>query len=523
MESSCIRYADLPGASRLFLDFLYHPDRLTSFYRHLPSEPEAYARAAAEIDFPDDRRAALVAALAARNAGNPSLDLLARPGTVAVVTGQQVGLFSGPAYTVYKALTAVKLARQLEAQGIPAVPVFWLATEDHDFAEVNHCWVFDPQHRPIELEMRISSSGQPVGNVMLAQPPVEELRSALADFPFAGEVSELVRECYTPGRTMGEAFGALLARLFTGYGLLQVDPMVPAVRELAVPAIRAALEIAPVLSRELIERNQALVAAGYHAQVHFEDHTSLVFLLEAGRRLQLRRHEREYLVNGRRFATEELMARAADLSPNALLRPVVQDSILPTVAYVGGPAELAYLAQAEVIYGEILGRMPVPLHRAGFTLLDPRSRKLLDRYKLVLADFFQGEQVLKERLAFMLIPPELSQTLDETKTTAESAIEHLGGELKAFDPTLAAVTERSRKKIAYQLSKIERKVGRELMRRDERTAADAAYLYGLIYPNRHLQERFYSILPFLACHGLDLIAQVYDNVRLDCPDHQLLV
>ena len=141
------------------------------------------------------------------------------------------------------------------------------------------------------------------------------------------------------------------------------------------PPSRAAVEAAPELTERLLERNRELTAAGYHAQVHVEAATSLVFLLENGRRLALRRHNSEYVLNGRRLTTAELAARATELSPNALLRPVVQDAILPTAAYVGGPAELAYLAQAEVIYRRLLGRMPVPFPRSGFTLLDERSRE----------------------------------------------------------------------------------------------------------------------------------------------------
>src|ERR1051325_11048788 len=186
MACTCVRHSDLPGASKLFLDLLYHPDGLRPYYPHLPSDPESYARAA-KIDFSRERRAALIETLRPGNAGNASLDRLAEPGTVAVVTGQQVGLFSGPAYTIYKALTAVKLAGELAARGIPAVPVFWLATEDHDFAEVNHCWVFNPAHEPVKLEMSASAAGQPVGEVLLANPPVDELRRVLDGFPFGGE------------------------------------------------------------------------------------------------------------------------------------------------------------------------------------------------------------------------------------------------------------------------------------------------------------------------------------------------
>src|SRR5215813_11403877 len=208
MECTCVRHSDLPGASKLFLDLLYHPDRLQSYYPNLPAGEDTYARAA-QIDLPPERRAALIEALRPGNAGNPSLDALAKPGTVAVVTGQQVGLFSGPAYTIYKALTAVKLARELTARGIPAVPVFWLATEDHDFAEVNHCWVFNQVNQPVKLEMQVAASGQPVGQVRLTAPPLHELSATLGGFPFGTDVSALVAECYQAGATMGEAFESL--------------------------------------------------------------------------------------------------------------------------------------------------------------------------------------------------------------------------------------------------------------------------------------------------------------------------
>jgi bacillithiol biosynthesis cysteine-adding enzyme BshC len=520
MECTCIRHTDLPHTSKLFADLIYHPDRVRSFY---PSS-SGFEAAARRIRWSPERRAALVSVLREQNGDSPSLDLLSRPDTVAVVTGQQVGLFSGPAYTIYKALTAAKLARDLTARGIPSVPVFWLATEDHDFAEVNHFWTFDAGHHPIKLQIDgRAPANQPVGEVKLTETPLAELRETLRQFPFGEDTVALVADAYAPGTTLGQAFGTLLKRLLAKYDVPRIDPMSPAARDLAAPAIRAALASASELTSQVLERNRELEAAGYHAQVHVEDHTSFVFLLENGRRTTLRRHNREYISNGRRFSTEELMERANQLSPNALLRPVVQDWILPTAAYIGGPAELAYLAQAEVIYRAVLGYMPVALNRTGFTLLDQRSRKLMSRYGLNLADFFHGEDVLRERIASRLIPPSLAQVLEETRKTTEQSAGRLTRELAAFDPTLQAALGKSRKKMLYQLEKIERKIGREAMARDERAAREAAYLYGLIYPNRHLQERLYSIIPFVARHGLDLIDHLYENVRLDCPDHQLLV
>jgi bacillithiol biosynthesis cysteine-adding enzyme BshC len=523
MHCTCVRYTDLPQTSRLLVDVLYHPDRTGGFYRHPLRDLAAYQAAAAEIHLTDERRAALIQALQVQNSGSAALERLAQPGTMAVMTGQQVGLFSGPAYTIYKALHTVRLAEWLTENGIPAVPVFWLATEDHDFAEVNHTWVFGQEHRPAKLEMRRAASLQPVGEVTLMAPPLDELRVAMEGLPFADEVADLAAEAYSSGKTMGAAFGALLRKLLARFDILQVDPMLPAFRELAAPALRAAVEAGPELTASVLERNRELAAAGYHTQVHVEPQTSFVFLLENGKRLALRRNGNEYVESGRRFSAQELANRAASLSPNALLRPVVQDSMLPTVAYIGGHAEIAYLAQSEAIYRTLLGRMPVAVPRTGFTIVDERSQKKIERYRLGLPDFFQGEEFLRERIAATLVPPKLTATMQDTVAQVESAVNRLRAELTAFDPTLAKALEHSARKIRYQLAKTERKAGREAMHRDERTARDAASLYGLIYPERHLQERLYSILPFLAKHGLDLIDHIYEAIQLECSDHRLMV
>ncbi len=523
MHCTCVRHTDLPHTTQLFADVLYHPDRTAGLYRHPIRDLEAYRAAAAEIRFGDAERAALVAALRVRNPAGPSLERLAQPGTVAVVTGQQVGLFSGPAYTIYKALHAAKLAEWLSANGIPAVPVFWLATEDHDFAEVNHVWVFDAQHRAQKLEMRRTSNSQPVGDVTLVAPPVRELRTALQGLPFGEEVADAVEDAYRAGSTMGKSFGELVRGLLARHDILQVDPLLPEFRRLAAPALRRAVEAGPELNAQVLERNRDLIAAGYHAQVHVEEQTSFVFLLENEKRLTLRRHAGEYVLNGRRFTRQELMDRAEELSPNALLRPVVQDSMIPTVAYIGGPAELAYLAQSEPIYRTLLDRMPVAVPRSGFTILDERSAKRMTRYGLELPDFFRGEGALREQIAARLVPPALAGRIRDTVAEVDGVVDRLRQLLLAFDPTLAKALDRSGKKVRHQLVKIEGKVGREALRRDERGAHDAASLYGLICPERHLQERLYSFLPFLAKHGMDLTDRVYEAVELDCPDHRLMV
>jgi bacillithiol synthase len=517
MEPACIRHTDLPGTSTLFSDFTYHFDRVARFYRHDPHAGDSFAAAAHELNYPDDRRAALVQALAAQNGPSESLDLLAKPGTVAVVTGQQVGLFSGPAYTIYKALTAVHGARALSARGIPAVPLFWLATEDHDFAEVNHAWTFNQAHEAVEL--RVPTPGEangrqrPVGGLVLDRPPIDELLRSLEGFPHAEEVGAAVKRAYRPGVTMGAGFRALLAELLGKFGLVFLDPLDPAIRKISAPLVAEALGAAPELKASLLERNRELEAAGYHAQVHLEEKTSLFFLLENGERVPLRRNDSEF---------GSLRGRAAEVSPNALLRPVVQDYLLPTIAYIGGPAELAYLAQSQVLYDRLLGRMPVVMARSAFTLVEPRAVKLMKQYGLNLPEIFVDPESLKGRIAHALVPDSLERGFGETAAQVARSLDQLRGELEEFDHTLAAALDKSRAKILYQIEKAGRKIARETMHRDERATGDANYLSALLYPQRHLQERFYTILPFLAEHGLELIDQLYQAVESDCPDHRVL-
>ncbi len=522
MQGACVRHTEIPHTSRLFADYLYHFDRVSRFYEYSPHDAAAFRAAAASIDYPEERRAQLVAALRAQNGDSPALEELARPGTYAVVTGQQVGLFSGPAYTIYKALTAAALARRLSESGLRSVPVFWLATEDHDFSEVNHAFVFDAAHRPVRLAAGGDFARRPVGDLPIERPPVDELRSALKDFAYGDQVADVVGACYTPGRTMGSAFADLLGRLLPQAGLLMLDPQHASSRELAAPLIRRAVEAMPGLAARLLARNQELAEAGYHAQVHVEEQTSLVFLLERGERIPLRRHGVEYAANGRTYSAGELADRAASLSPNALLRPVAQDYMLPSVAYIGGPAELAYLAQAQVVYEQLLGRMPVAVPRQGATLLDARSAKLMARYGLALPDLLHGEEAVRERIAARLVPAEVAQALERAKGRSREAFDDLAAVLAGFDATLGAAFAKSRRKMEYQLAKTERKTARAALLRNERAAADAAYLTGLVYPEKHLQERYYSVLPFLARHGVDLVDRLAAEVKLDCLDHRVI-
>ena len=238
--------------------------------------------------------------------------------------------------------------------------------------------------------------------------------------------------------------------------------------------------------------------------------------------MALRRQNGDYLAGKHKISAQDLAARAQDLSPNALLRPVVQDSMIPTIAYVGGPAELAYLAQSEVLYRKLLGRQPIAVHRAGFTLLDAHSRKLMDRYRLELPDFFHGELSVREKAARTVVDPLLMTKVSTARESAIQSLHRMAGELNSFDRSTARALQKSWRKIEYQFDRIQLKVAREAFTRDNRAARDVSLLACSVFPRGKLQERVYSSVTLFAQYGPDLIPQLFNHVALGCPDHQIL-
>jgi bacillithiol synthase len=522
MEPSCVRQTSIPGTSKLFADFLYQFDRVEKYFPWHFGNFEHLVESARALQFPEERRAGIVRALRGQNPSSPALDKLEKPGTVAVVTGQQVGLLSGPSYTVFKALTAVRIAAQLNEQGIRAVPIFWLATEDHDLAEVDHAWLFDSVGSPVKISAEGGSvANSPVGNVEITRLELGEISKTLGGLPFGSEVLSRVEQFYRPGTTFGRAFHDLVRDILGGFDLIYLDPLAPEIRALCAPFLSEVVQRVDELVPALRERSSELEAAGYHAQVHLDSNASLLFSLDGGKRLALKYKEGRFSSRDQSVDASELSARGETLSPNALLRPVMQDYLLPTVTYVGGPAEIAYMAQSHVLYQRLLGRMPVIYPRNSFTILDGRAAKLLDRYGIHVVDLLDSHDRVKSVIAAKLVPQELRAEMAGLRSGVTNSLSGMREKLLHYDPTLAAAADKSLAKIGYQLDKLTAKTARETMRRDLRAEADGQYLSNLIYPQRHLQERFYSILPFLAKHGLDLPHNLYGQTQLACPDHML--
>ncbi len=540
MKAQCLPFTQIPQTSRLFTDFLAYTPRIQPFYPHSPHFSEWSKAESETVQYDASRRERVSAILEKQNKSwDASPQTLAnlgrlRRGAVAVVTGQQVGLFGGPAFSLYKALTAVRLAEEASAAGIDAVPVFWLATSDHDLAEVNNVSI--PGQDGVLRALTTSSHalpGAPVSDVRFGEeilPVVEEAVSLLGD----SEAMQILRESYRPGETMGSAFGRLYATLFAKWGVILLDAADPALHKLAAPLYKSAIERAAELNEALLARGRDLESAGYEQQVKVTASSVLLFALHNGARTAIHRREgsgSEEFVIGSVAGAEKLSATALlhriatapeNFSPNVLLRPVVQDYLLPTLVYAGGAAETAYFAQVGAVYKTLTGRVTPILPRFSATLVDPKVHHKLEHYGLTVLDAFHGPEALRNALASRALPAGLQAAFDRANKSVEESFASLQEALAKLDTTLVEASQTGASKVRYQLDRLRERAMAAELRRSEVVGRHAEWLSNALYPARALQERGVAGIYFLARHGMELLQTIHDTLHTDCHDHQVL-
>jgi bacillithiol synthase len=536
MKAQCLPFAQVPHTSRLFLDYLSYSPDVREFYPRSPLFPEWVKEEAGSFRHDDGRRKIVSDVLESQNrkwgAGPKTFANIERlkRGALTAVTGQQVVLFGGPLFSIFKALTAVKLAEHATASGVDCVPIFWLATEDHDLAEVNHVSLVSETGAPEPLA--IDSHGledTPVGTIELGpevDPVVARATALLGDT----EVATWLRESYRPGENMGSAFARLLARLFADWGVILLDQSDPVLHDLAKPMLRQAVERAAELNGALLSRDKALEAAGYQPQVKVTPATTLLFEIKEGVRTVVRRKndggQGEFSIGSDHSSAQEMLdrieANPASFSPNVLLRPIVQDYLLPTLVYTGGPAEVAYFAQVAVVYEKLLGRVTPVLPRFSATLVEPKALRLLERYGLTLPDLFQGPEKLRESLAAQALPSDLQVRFTEAKTSLEKSLGAVRETLARLDSTLVDAASNAEEKMKYQLTQLEARAARAEVQRNEVVTRHADSLSTALYPNKSLQEREFAGVSFVGRYGPSLLQSLYDAIHTDCHDHQVI-
>jgi bacillithiol biosynthesis cysteine-adding enzyme BshC len=551
MSAECYPIATLPHTTKLFREFLAMNESANSPVRAwYGAEPlgSEWMKPAAASSHATALADALDAQSRAYGAGSATLANIAklRTGARTIVTGQQVGLLGGPLLTLLKAATAVARARQATAEtGIEHVPIFWLATEDHDLEEVDQVSLLSK--KSVEtLHLNAKAHAAPVGNIPF-DARINALLDQASELLHHAPICDLLRECYgyqpanNNGPTFASAFARLMTRLFAGHGLIVMDAAGRDFHTLGASTLRFAIEHAEELEVALLARAAELEAAGYHAQVLVKPGASLLFLISevkgAQNRQALHREPDGSWKAGTgnsatSYATAELLAildaAPERLSPNALLRPVFQDTILPTTAYVGGPAEVAYFAQSAVLYQRILGRIAPILPRLSATLVEPSIGAMMAQHEVSLPDAMRSTEELAQRLAARALPIEAKRRLADAGNALDVALTAAQEYLAKLDASLARSAEVSASKMRYQMGRLRRLAATFELHRESslRKHAEAISLH--LFPNAHPQERVLAGVWFLAAwesaHGNSsgLIARLVEEAASQQPSHLVI-
>ena len=549
VKAHCLPFSQIPHSTRLFTDYLSYSPAVQPFYPRSPYSSEWLKEEAGKISYDSTRRRRMAAILERQNQswqnqagkenGNASPKTISnlerfRQGAAAIVTGQQVGLFGGPMFSMYKALTAVKLAEEATAGGVDAVPIFWLATYDHDLAEVNHISLPGSEGALQTLTTPShAAAGAPVSAVHLGDeivPLVEQAAVLLGDT----EATRLLRETYRPGETLGTAFARFYSRLFAEWGVIVLDASDPELHREAEPIYRGAVERAGELAAAVVARGHALEAAGYHQQVKVTPSSVLLFTLQNGARTPIQRHgegeSAEFVIAGEgaseKISQAELLRRVSSapeqFSPNVLLRPIVQDYLLPTLAYTGGAAEAAYFAQAGAVYERLVGRVTPMVPRFSATIVEPKIQRVLERHGIAVPDTFSGPEAVRQELAAHSLPHDLQAAFEVTKNSLDANLRTVKDALAKLDRTLVDAAETSRSKIQHQLEKLQAQAARAEAQKGELVSRHAEVLSQALYPEKGLQERAIAGVYFMARYGSELLHQLHDAIHTDCHDHQIL-
>jgi bacillithiol synthase len=540
-----IPFRSIPHQSSLFLSYIDFAPAALRFYRGAPTL-ENLTRTAKDLvanrQFP---RSEIVSILRRQNESfgidaetARNIDCLERSDCAAILTGQQVGLFTGPIYTIYKALAAIRIAEELKSRGILSVPVFWMETEDHDLPEATRRTLASADHSVGVTDygdMLFKDAEVPQGSVGRMQFPenirqvVQHYLDHLPDTVWKQEIRLQLETACRPGATFAQSFAQLLSGIFRGSGLILFDPHCPDAKRLARGILQKAIRDADVIRHALLERNKDLEAAGFHAQVSVLENSTVLFYFQDGARYALEKKGSGFSLKNShgRFSVDSLIQCAEQspekFSPNVLLRPLIQDHLFPTAAYVGGSAEVAYFAQIEVLYKTWNRPMPIIWPRNSFTLLEPGISAELDRLGIDVQDCFRGRQCLTEKALSGSGCLEAASNLETLQERLDQGLAEIRPEIELVDATLATALETARRKILHNVQRLKSHLIQLEATKDSRISKSLDLLMNHCFPNQKLQERELGIQHFWVRHGASVLDALRSSLEVECFSHRVLL
>lgn len=527
-----------PWINRLAADYAFDFGRLADFYAGNPADASAWRDAISRARQFQRQRDAVAALLAAqqqrRGAPAESVAAAARirdPGTVAVVTGQQAGLFGGPLFTLLKAITAIRLAERVrDEHGATAVPIFWIDSEDHDWEEVKSCGLLDAELALLNIAVSDppGANQRSVARMTLddsVRAAIESLEAGLPRTEFTPELISQIRGAYKPGAGMAHAFGQWIEAILGPRGLIVFDASDPAAKAIVAPVFRQEIEHAGRTSQLAAEAGTGLAGRGYHAQVTPHEGQPAIFHLDGGRE-PIRQQDGRFSIGDRTYTREallELLERAPhEFSPNVLLRPLVQDTLFPTVCYVAGPSELAYLGQLRGVYAAFGLPMPLIQQRATATIVDSNSMRFLTRHEFALENLRAQDEAALNQLLEAQLPAAVEASYEDAAHAVEDRMEALAKAVPLIDPTLEGATRSTLSRMQDDLKKLHGKIIQAAKRRDETLRRQFQHAKTQAFPGGHPQERTIGFVYFLNKYGPALVDRLGDELSLEMGTHWVI-
>ena len=527
-----------PWIRRLASDYAFAYANVAPFFAGDPATPAAWADTIQRSQSYARQPAELARILAAQQelrgapaAARASAARLADPATRVVITGQQAGLFGGPLFTLLKALTTMKLAAKVEREhGVPVVPVFWIDAEDHDWPEVSGCTVLDTELTPSTIRLAdLDGAGHlPIARLALkadSAAAVDQLEAALPDSEFKAAIIESLRKAYAPGVGMATAFGKWLEEVLGPHGLVVYDSSDAAAKVLARDVFVKEVSQPGHTARIAATAGEALVAKGYHAQATLADGTVSVFHLNA-QRSPVRVEGDQAFIGERALTLAQLVDEARQqpqrFSPNVLLRPIVQDTVFPTICYVAGPNELAYLGQLKEVYAHFGVPMPLMYQRATATLADSATVRFLTKYELPLTALRAQDEAALNQLLHSQLPPTVEHSLAAVTSAIDERMAAVATAVPLIDPTLEGAVKSTLGKLQHEVHALNNKVIQAAKRKDETLRRQFQRAQALTFPQGHPQEREVGFVWFLNRYGPALVDRLIDELPLEMGHHWVL-
>ena len=525
----------LPWIKQLSADYACDFERVAGFFAGDPRDPAAWRDTIARVQRHPRQRDAIADIVSAQQRARTAPPeavaaggLLRDPRTVAIVTGQQAGLFGGPLFTLLKALTAINLAERTAAEyQVPAVAVFWIDSEDHDWNEVKACTVLDASLGPVRIALDDPpGAGEgPVAAVQLDSSitaAIDRLAAALPPTEFTPTLLESLRKAYAPGVGMAVAFGRWLESLLGSRGLVVFDASDPAAKPLASAVFAREIEQIGETSRLATETGVQLTRLGYHAQVTPHEGHAALFQLD-GTRVGIKVEDGRLLLGDANATKDAILERVRTdpgaFSPNVLLRPVVQDTLFPTVCYVSGPSEIAYLGQLRNVYAAFGVPMPLFHQRASATILDSNAMRFLQRHELPLEALKAQDEAALNQLLKAQIPPAVDACLEDAARAITERLESLAEAVAELDQTLEGATRSALGRMQDDLKKLQGKIIQAAKRKDDTLRRQFVHAQAQSFPAGQPQEREIGLVYFVNKYGSVLIDRLSEELPLDHGSH----